>query len=54
MFEKKVFRPLPNLNRNNLPNEVGDEIIEDKTDSQMPFLSKLYDFFQTLIISELV
>ena len=40
MFEKKVFRPLPNLDRSNknIPYEFGDEIIKDKSDPQMPFL----------------
>ena len=54
MFEKKVFRPLPNLNRSKIPNEVGDEIFKDKTDPQMPFLSRLYAFYNTFLISELV
>ena len=30
---------MPNLNQNNILDEPGDLIIEEKTDPQMPFLS---------------
>ena len=54
MIEKNIFRPLPNVKKQNLAfSETGVEA-EDEVDPAWPHLQGIYEFFLQLIINEAV
>ena len=54
MIEKNIFRPLPNVKKQNLAfSETGVEQ-EDDVDPAWPHLQGIYEFFLQLIINEAV
>lgn len=54
MIEKNIFRPLPNVKKQNLAfSETGVEA-EDEVDPAWPHLQGVYEFFLQLIINEAV
>lgn len=54
MIEKNIFRPLPNVKKNNVAfSETGIEQ-EDEVDPAWPHLQGIYEFFLQLVINEAV
>ena len=54
MIEKNIFRPLPNVKKQNLAfSETGVEA-EDEVDPAWPHLQGIYEFFLQLVINEAV
>lgn len=54
MIEKNIFRPLPNVKKQNLAfSETGVEQ-EEEVDPAWPHLQGIYEFFLQLIINDAV
>ena len=54
MIERNIFRPLPNVKKQNLGfSETGVEQ-EDEVDPAWPHLQGIYEFFLNLVINEAV
>ncbi len=54
MIKRNIFRPLPIVTKQGLPNETGMEEEEIIVDPSWPHLQPVYEFFLQLIINEAV